>query len=314
MKNKNILFIVYLLCSTITFAELGKNADIMVNIYSDRDSIYPCEPLAVYVTIDNHSESIVEEAVNRLTSFRVKKEGTNDVWKAYTPCGPQVTPLPPRKLKILPSQTIEDICLIHVGINNEPVFKDPGVYYVQVGTPFGESETIKITVNIPSSSIMEYEAILKNKLYVLFDEYTMTCMIKNVEELDKLSNEVIKLKNIADSGPYADWVPVCEYLIAKEKIKEMKDGEGKSNAIQALISEYSSIVHSLSSPQRESLDLAILAIKQKKVSKEKYKEDLKYMNRYTNSKYYKYMTKYLLEQSDATDAVYGNTSGAQIRE
>jgi len=243
----------------MSVAEPARDKDVVITISVDRDVILPCEPLGVAVVLKNKSGSVIEKTGSQWTSFRVKKEGEGENWNSYMGCGLHVLLGPPRKLKLLSGQSFEDICLIHVNSNDEPVFKNPGVYYVQSGTPFGESEAIRIMVKIPELSADIVEPMYNKKLFMLFDEYTAEYFLGKSRNIDNISKDLNDFRESLGSAPYLSWIIFGEFILKKTKI-DHQEALKKNDSFDRLIEEYESVAEKLPSPQKENLILAMASI------------------------------------------------------
>ncbi|NLF60877.1 MAG: hypothetical protein GX574_06955 [Lentisphaerae bacterium] len=259
MRRTLMLLLSCLAIQVMSVAEPARDKDVVITISVDRDVILPCEPLGVAVVLKNKSGNVIEKTGSQWTSFRIKKEGEGENWNSYMGCGLHVLLGPPRKLKLLSGQSFEDICLIHVNSNDEPVFKNPGVYYVQSGTPFGESEAIRIMVKIPELSADIVEPMYNKKLFMLFDEYTAEYFLGKSRNIDNISKDLNDFRESLGSAPYLSWIIFGEFILKKTKI-DHQEALKKNDSFDRLIEEYESVAEKLPSPQKENLILAMASI------------------------------------------------------
>jgi hypothetical protein len=252
-----------LLCFSIhavSYAQTIQEESVRILLASDRAIIMPCEPLGVVVTLTNQSANAVERIGSQWTSYRIKKEGKDQEWCTYMACGPQPTLMPPRALRLLSGQSFQDFCLLHVNSQYESVFKNPGIYYVQVGTPFGESDVIKIKVELPETSVASIDAVYKKKLFMLFDEYTTSCYLQTGDQAENLLYDVGEFKKSPASVPYSGWITVGEYILKKAMIG--REPKAKQDALlDALVAEHGKLEKNLPSPQKESLMIAMAEVR-----------------------------------------------------
>lgn len=259
MRRTLILLLSCLAVQAVSVAEPAHDKNVVITISADRDVILPCEPLGVAVVLKNKSGDVIEKIGSQWTSFRIKKEGEGENWNSYMGCGLHALVAPPRKLKLLSGQSFEDICLIHVNSNNEPVFKNPGVYYLQSGTPFGESEAIRIMVELPEVSVDVVEPMYNNKLFMLFDEYTAGCFLGEGRNIDDISKNLNDFRESPGAAPYSAWIIFGEFILKKAKI-DRQEALKKYVLFDRLIAEYEPVAGKLQSPQKESLIMAVASI------------------------------------------------------
>ncbi len=262
MKRTLILLLSFLAVQAVLIAEPPQDKDVVITISAERDVILPYEPLGIAVILKNNSGEVVEKTGVQWTSFRIKKGESGD-WFSYMGCGYHASLPPPRKFKLLPGQSFEDTIMIHVGWINKPVFNNPGVYYIQVGTPFGESEAIRIMVNLPETSVDAVEAISNKKLFMLFDDYTAACYLRGFlgenRNIDDIAKDLDNFKKASGSELYSSWIIFSEFILKKEKI-DRQDAAKKHMFFDRLIAEYKPVVGKLPSPQKESLLMAMASV------------------------------------------------------
>jgi hypothetical protein len=257
--NMKCIVVGVLMCFAIhavSYAQTSQEKSVKIILSSDRGIIMPCEPLGIVVTLTNQSENAIERVCSHWTSYRVRKEGAGQDWRTYMACGPQPTLMPPRKLKLLSGQSFHDFCLLHVNSQNEPVFKNPGIYHVQAGTPFGESNVIEIKVELPEPSGASVDAVYGKKLFVLFDEYTASCYLQASGKVETLAKDLHEFKQSPSSGPYSGWITVGEYILRKAMIGHEPKSK-QSDLLNNVVAEYRNLATELPSPQKESLMIAI---------------------------------------------------------
>jgi hypothetical protein len=243
----------------LSYAETIEDKAVAVVLSADRETIMPCEPLGLVVILTNRSTRAVEKVSNQWTSYRIKKDGDQG-WRTYMAYGPQPTPTLPMTLVLMLGQQFSDFCLVHVDMKGEPVFKDRGVYYVQAGTPFGESNVIKIKVDLPESSSSSALTVYSKKLYMLFDDYSIRCYVDAGGNLEFIENSLDEFKRSTSSVSYSAWITVAEFFLRKVKIYH--ESETKQLVLlDNLISEYEKVVTKLPSPQKEILMIAIAEVR-----------------------------------------------------
>ena len=159
-------------CVVMPLCVLGNSADnISVSFSMEQSPILPYEPFGVAVIVENQSGNDVERTASTWLTLRIRKDGYDD-WQVYMPYGPLATPMPPQRRILHPGERYQDVFLIHVNAMGRHVFSDPGTYIIQAGTPFGESDPVKIFVQLPESESAAAAAIGEDKLYMFFSEYT----------------------------------------------------------------------------------------------------------------------------------------------
>ena len=169
MKN---VFLTLLSCVVMPLCALGNNADnISVSISMEQGPIFPYEPFGVAVIVENQSVNDVERTASTWTTLRIRKDGYDD-WQVYMPYGFLATPMPPQKRILHPGERYQDVCLIHVNSTGGHVFSNPGTFIIQAGTPFGESDPVKISVQLPESEVAASAAVGEKQLFMFFSEYT----------------------------------------------------------------------------------------------------------------------------------------------
>ena len=169
MKN---VFLTLLSCVVMPLCALGNSADnILVSISMEQGPILPYEPFGVAVIVENQSGNDVERTASTWLTLRIRKDGSDD-WQVYMPYGPLPTPMPPQKRILHPGERYQDVCLIHVNAMGRHVFSDPGAFIIQAGTPFGESDPVKISVQLPESEVAASAALGEEKIFMYFSEYT----------------------------------------------------------------------------------------------------------------------------------------------
>ena len=292
MKQYIAMFMSCLIMQVLSFDVSAEDKSVMITLSSDRNVILPCEPIGVSVILKNMTNNEVEITGNRWTSIRIKKEGENENWKTFAACGPQVASMFPRKLTISPLQTVEDMYLIHVDINDEPVFKSEGIYYLQAGTPFGESEDLKIVVDSSGIPTNVVEMVYKDKLFMLFDKYTADWYMRNGDKEDIISGRINKFKQEKISSPYSDWMAVSEFILKLDIISHESELT-KKKMYEELVAEYTIVANTLPSPQKETLLIELASVQEEQSNKKQAIEILKQVESNHRSGYFNVRAKYL---------------------
>lgn len=235
-----LFFVVLPLCT------LGNSADnISVSISIDQGAILPYEPIGIAVIVQNQSSNDVEQTASKWTSLRIRKDGDEN-WQVYIPYGPQAMPMPPQKYILHPGELYQDVFLVHVDVSGRHVFCEPGIFVIQAGTPFGESDPVNITVQLPPSEVAASAALSKNKLYMYFSEYTTQALCYGPGY--NASQAIDELNAFAEKFPksrYNAWAQLG-ILFAKQSKSENANNSG----IQNMLMEFKNSSASLSPLQR----------------------------------------------------------------
>ncbi|MBP5545098.1 MAG: hypothetical protein ILM98_13565 [Kiritimatiellae bacterium] len=202
--------------------------------------------------IENTSPGEVRKLGSRWSLFRIAKDepGMPIQWNTYQPCGIHATLPPPSWLKLPPGQVFTDFLLLHIGLDNEPVFNEPGHYFIQSGTLFGESNIVTIEVEGDETVAAAVRFLRDSGLYVLFSDYSAKSMVTLRERAEALSVALDGFREMSKGTPYKTWLPVCEFILEEicsgiDSDHHPLDGEDSAR--------YLRIAEGLPSPQRGHL-------------------------------------------------------------
>lgn len=228
-----------------------------IELHVGQTRILPFEPVGVVLTISNTTDSAISKIGSKWSSFRIAKEenGLLGDWRTFQPNGLQITLPPPHKLNLAPNRAFTDFCLVHIGFDGNPVFQSSGVYCIQAGTPFGESDIVKIVVEEPMMAAKASKFLLETMLYRFFSDYSARSANIDSKTAPALMSAIADFKKMPESAPYKSWIPVCDFLLT-EILK------ADSNALPIgdrarRTAHYAATAEALPSPQRENLLWAI---------------------------------------------------------
>lgn len=294
MDMKHV-FLAALFCVALPLNALGNSADnISVSISNEQGTILPYEPLGIAVIVQNQSSNDVERTASRWTSLRIRKDGDKD-WQVYMPYGPHATPMPPNKRILHPGEKYQDVFLIHVDAAGRHVFSDPGIFEIQAGTPFGESDPLLITVQLPPSEVAAFTALSENKLFMYFSEYTTKALSYRLNY--NASEAIDDLNAFADKFPesqYNAWARLGIFF-AKQSKGEYANISGAQN----MVAEFRQGSKSLSPIQRGYMLISMVVNAHKYAANGESNWALNEIEKSHTNGYFNVLAKYLSQQ-------YGN--------
>ena len=144
---------------------------------------------------------------------------------------------------------------MHIGFDGNPVFQSPGVYCIQAGTPFGESDIIRNVVEEPGMTAKASEFLRETMLYRFFIDYSARSANIDSKTAPALMSAIADFKKMPESAPYKSWIPVCDFLltgILKTDSNALPIGDRARRT-----AHYAATAETLPSPQRENLLWAI---------------------------------------------------------
>ena len=253
-KGKSVrLFLIAILSLSWRIDLLASECEVLLR--ADKTTVLPFEPVGFVLAIESRTNSAVHKIASRWSSFRVAKEndGQNVAWHTYVPFGVCPAPSPPTELSLQPGQTVTDFCLVHVGFNGDHAFKEPGVFLVQAGTPFGSSNVVKIEVVKPDTLVSAVELLGESRLFMLFDYFSAKGEPATSENLKSFSLALQKLRAMPEAASYEGWFSVCDYLLMGMQGDLLASHERRRKESEY----YFKVAKGLLPPHRESLIYAI---------------------------------------------------------
>ena len=233
---------------------LAAGCEIMLR--ADRERILPFEPVGLILTLENRTDAILQKNESRWSSYRIakaRKDGGNLEWRTFMPFGVHMTLPPPTLLALNPGQVIIEFCPIHVGFDGGHVFSEPGTYFVQAGTPFGESNRVAIEVAEPEELLASVVDLLReSRLFMLFDDSSAAYVPTTSGSLETLNHALEELHASPADLPYKPWAVVCEFRLDTIRNNAMSEDQR-----QRRYGHFFAAADGLPSPQKESLLFSI---------------------------------------------------------
>ncbi len=179
------------------------------------ESIYPHELVYISCVISNTTDRPIVKSGSNWVTCRYRMEGGQ--WKTFNLYGPQGTPPAPKDIVLPANGILEGSMLMSADIDGTSCFSQPGVWEIQTGTIFGESEVGKLVVKPPIQA-SDALADVPRSAALLFDEYTFkwaNLHEKSVSGQNIDLNSFGFMKRLASSDEYADWVQMARVWEAK---------------------------------------------------------------------------------------------------
>lgn len=255
MNNRAMTFIKRVVTvAFLTAAQNGYSGDAEVLLTTDNPTVYPYEPVTAVTCVSNKSDHALISKDGYHSSYRYRA-GTNGAWKVIGVYGYGSVPmLYPREYKLESHKTVGCLTAIDIDADGKHIFNNPGDYYIQYGTVFGESAPLKITVKEPEPSESKLlKEVGEKRLYLWFTEETA----RQCSYFDNMDEALFNLQTFAANHPrsrYGAWAKLGSLFVEKHLVRKVAHKLKKprdTRVLKQVQDKMKELAPTLPSPQKE---------------------------------------------------------------